>query len=317
MLNLKRSLAPLLELKDWTAAEAVFDANALIQLAFPFETMAGPGALFDEAIGGLAAAFPDFERRNTIVIEGTTEADALWLGACGYYCGTFAAPFLDIPPTGRMAALRFHEFYRIEAGNIAEFQGLWDIPELMMQAGIWPLSPSLGREWHVPGPATQDGLRVSGDGDNALKIVRDMLTALGRNHEGVAAMELERYWHPKCSWYGPSGIGTARGIKGFRAHHQAPFLDAMPNRRAILDAGHFFAEGNYVGFTAWPGMEMTLSGGGWLGIPGAGQEITMRSLDFWRVEGDKIRENWVLVDILHAYDQLGVDVFARMRELLP
>ncbi len=40
----------------------------------------------------------------------------------------------------------------------------------------------------------------------------------------------------------------------------------------------------------------------------------MRSLDFWRLEGGLIRENWVLVDLLDAYRQLGVDVFARLRE---
>ena len=27
-----------------------------------------------------------------------------------------------------------------------------------------------------------------------------------------------------------------------------------------------------------------------------------------------IRENWVLVDLLDVYDQIGVDVFARIRE---
>ncbi|WP_430449333.1 ester cyclase [Rhodophyticola sp.] len=315
MLDLKRGLAPLLDLTDWTAAQSVFEDGAIVHLAHPFGTMDGPGAFFEDALGRLGHAFPDLERRNTIVLEGRTDAGATWVGACGYYCGAFMNPFLDIPPTGRMAAMRLHEFYRIEAGNIVEFQGLWDIPELMMQAGVWPLSPSLGREWQVPGPATQDGLRISGDGTKAAGIVGDMLRALGRNAEGVEAMRLPDYWHDACSWYGPAGIGTARGIDGFRAHHQVPFLGAMPDRVGDPAGGHLFAEGNYVGFTGWPGMHMTLSGGTWLGIPGTGQRLTMRSLDFWRVEAGKIRENWVLVDLLDVYDQLGVDVLARMREL--
>ena len=90
----------------------------------------------------------------------------------------------------------------------------------------------------------------------------------------------------------------------------------MPDRRANVDAGHFFAQGDYVAFTAWPGMEATSSGGRWLGVPGAGQQLTMGSLDFWRFEAEKIAENWVLIDMLHIYDQLGVDVLARMRELV-
>jgi len=62
-------------------------------------------------------------------------------------------------------------------------------------------------------------------------------------------------------------------------------------------------------------MAMSVTGDGWLGIVPTGQHITMRSLDFWRVEAGLIRENWVLVDLLHVWDQLGVDVLARMREL--
>ena len=51
-----------------------------------------------------------------------------------------------------------------------------------------------------------------------------------------------------------------------------------------------------------------------MGIAPAGQKITMRSLDFWRCEEGLIRENWVLVDILDVYTQIGVDVFRRMEE---
>lgn len=128
-------------------------------------------------------------------------------------------------------------------------------------------------------------------------------------------MGLEQFWHPRMMWYGPAGIGTARGIDGFRAQHQIPFLNAMPDRRSKGGTRHLFGQGNYVGFTAWPGMEMTLSGDGWLGIAPVEREITMRSLDFWRVEAGSIRENWVLVDLLDVYHQLGVDVMARMGEM--
>lgn len=60
---------------------------------------------------------------------------------------------------------------------------------------------------------------------------------------------------------------------------------------------------------------MTVSGDGWLGINPDGSKITMRSLDFWRVEKGRIKENWVLIDMLHVWAQLGVDVLARAAEL--
>ena len=147
------------------------------------------------------------------------------------------------------------------------------------------------------------------------KLVSDMLAALGNyTTGGVEAMRLGDYWHPRFSWYGPSGIGTGRGLSGFRDWHQIPFLNAMPDRVGTLGKGDLFGDGDYVGFTAWPGMRATITGDGWLGIAPSGQKITMRSLDFWRCENGLIRENWVLVDILDVFRQIGVDVFARMRE---
>jgi predicted ester cyclase len=179
--------------------------------------------------------------------------------------------------------------------------------------------PSLGREWQVPGPAPQNGL-VPGPWQEAestasLALVSAMCEGLGQYATGgVEAMQLERYWHPRCSWYGPAGIGTGRGIRGFRDWHQIPFLNGLPDRVGDAARGHLFADGDFVGFTAWPGMHMSVSGDGWLGIAPSGQQITMRSLDFWRCENGMIRENWVLVDLLHVYHQLDVDVFARLRE---
>ncbi|WCR11505.1 ester cyclase [Paracoccus stylophorae] len=304
------------------ALDDLFTPDAVIRLAFPFGDMAGPGAFYDRAYAPLFAAIPDLERRDVIVMAGPTPEGADWVGCCGHYYGIFAAPWLDIPPTGHLVHMRFHEFFRVEDRRVVEFQGLWDIPEVMMQAGAWPMTPSLGREFHIPGPATQDGI-VPGPWDKAqgtatCRHIIDMLAALGRHpaQGGPEVMQMGRFWHPRMTWYGPAGIGTARGIDGFRNWHQIPFLAAMPDRGQHRQgiSHHFFGDRNYAAVTGWPNMIQTISHGGWLGIPPANRRVTLRSLDFWRLENGLIRENWVLVDLLDMYDQIGVDVLGRMRE---
>ena len=296
--------------------------DVVFHLAFPFESTQGVDAYLDTVYAPLHRAMPDLERRDYIVMAGPTPEGHDWVGCGGYYTGTFTAPWLDIPPTGHMAHMRFHEFYRFDGGKIVEMQALWDIPELMMQAGAWPLAPSLGREWHVPGPATCDGL-VPGpydmeQGAATCATIIDMLEHMKRHPSqgGPDVMEMERFWHPRMTWYGPAGIGTGRGIAGFRNWHQIPFLNAMPDRGKYLDEinYHFFGDRTYAAVTGWPNMYQTITDGGWLGLPPTHKKIAMRSLDFWRLEHGLIRENWVMVDLLHMYDQIGVDVRARMRE---
>ena len=135
--------------------------DVVFRLSFPFETIEGVDAFVDTVFGPLAVAWPDLERRDHIVIAGPTPEGDDWVGCGGWYTGTFRASWLDIPPTGHIAHMRFHEFYRVEAGKVVEMQALWDIPEVMMQAQAWPMQPGLGRHWHVPGPATQDGIVVA------------------------------------------------------------------------------------------------------------------------------------------------------------
>lgn len=300
---------------------ALCDAQAVFHHCHPFGDLTGPEAFYEAAYAPLLRAMPDLERRDWIVMSGPTEHGGAWVGCGGTYSGTFVAPWLDIPPTGHVAHMRFHEFYRFEGGKIVEAQMIWDIPEVMMQANTWPLAPSLGREWCVPGPASLDGIvagpRNAVQSDASCQLIVDMLAALVRHPSqgGPEVMELERYWHPKMMWYGPAGIGTARGIAGFRNWHQIPFLNAMPDRGQSDDelVFHFFGDGAYAAVTGWPNMVQSVSADGWLGIAPSGKRIDMRSLDFWRLEQGLIRENWVLVDLLDVYRQLDVDVFARLR----
>lgn len=303
------------------AIDDVFAASATVRVCHPVGDLPATH-LYERVYAPLVGAVPDIERRDTIVVCGTDGGDNDWVGCGGYYTGAFLAPWLGIPATRRQVAIRFHEFFRVVDGKIVEAHLLWDLPHVMMQAGAWPMGPSLGHEWQVPGPSTQDGLLPrAADAEltsQSLRRVIGMLADMGKHpQQPVEAMRLEHHWHPCFSWYGPSGIGTQRGVSGFRHGHQIPFLAALPDRRGgYKGEGHFFAESNYVAVTGWPNMAMTVTGSGWLGIAPTGAEITMKSLDFWRIENDRIRENWVLIDLLDVWDQLGVDVLARMRELV-
>ncbi|CZF80732.1 SnoaL-like polyketide cyclase [Grimontia celer] len=307
------------------AVQCVFDENAVIHMCHPFGDMTGAMQWISQSYQPLLEAMPDLERRDTIVIHGKDQNGEPWIGCCGYYCGTFLNPFLDIPPTGHFTHMRFHEFYQLSRNRITEVQAIWDLVEVMMQANAWPMAPSLGREGLVPGPATCDGVKTlssvlpgSEEATTNTHIVLDMLTHLMLHpvQGGPKVMNLPDYWHSNLTWYGPSGIGTCRGLAGFRNWHQIPFLNAMPDRgKQHSDADwHLFAQDNYVAVTGWPNMRQTLSADGWLGIAPAGKHVTLRSLDFWRIEDGKIAENWVLVDLLDLYAQLGVDVFGRLKE---
>ncbi|MEM6308052.1 MAG: ester cyclase, partial [Pseudomonadota bacterium] len=223
--TLKSTMAPYrTAMADYDAAGAraaldqVMAPSATLHLCHPFGDLTGPQAFFDTCLAPLAAALPDMERRDMIIMAGTTPAGQDWVGCMGNYMGTFMAPFLNIPPTGHMVHMRYHEFFRIDAGQIVELQAIWDIPELMMQAGAWPLAPQLGKFLCTPGPMTCDGVTVQGDGSAAMQHVLDMLTDLCKYPvtPDPAVMRLNHYWHPKFNWYGPTGIGTGRGIAGFR-----------------------------------------------------------------------------------------------------
>ena len=336
--HLKEMIKPLrLSMYDFAEKEVrkqldeIFHEEAIIHLCHPFGDMKGPSEFYDKSLKLLFNSMPDFERRDYIVVSGKTEKNLEWVGCGGLYNGTFIKPFLDIPPTGHIAHMRFHEFYRFQEGKIIEVQALWDIPELMMQSNSWPMAPTLGREWCVPGPATMDGISDHPydieKSRSSVEHILGMADAIKRypSQGGPEVMEMDYYWHPKMNWYGPSGIGSGRGIEGFRNWHQIPFINAMPDRGWDTKYGkrdgwgdgisyHFFGDGDYVGVTGWPNMKQTLTHDGWMGIAPINKEIFLRSLDFWRIENGKIRENWVMLDILDIYEQIGVDVLSRLKE---
>ena len=270
----------------------------------------------------LMKSFPDIERRDGLFIGGEDKGK-IFIGAIGHYCGTFREPWLGIPETGRTIYLRYGEFYQMGENKVAESTILIDVLDFIRQAGVpSPLPVSLGSETMWPSPLDGQGIAFIPRDEKLSKESIDLTLAMhkslisyddfkGRGREGLLAMSQKKYWHPKMMWYGPSGIGTTRGLQGFVDHHQLPFRTAFPSRRL---SGHYvnIGDGNYSATAGWPSVKGNHLGGNWLGTSPTGKEIEMRVMDFYSREGDLIRENWVPIDITHILLQMGIDVFAKI-----
>jgi hypothetical protein len=55
--------------------------------------------------------------------------------------------------------------------------------------------------------------------------------------------------------------------------------------------------------------------GGFLGLPGNEARVDMRVVDVYRREGDKLAENWALIDLPYWLKQQDLDILERNREL--
>ena len=90
------------------------DAKLLSVIGFWFGWVSIPFVIFFSSTVALLSALPDLERRDMILIAGTTPEGNKWVGSMGNYMGTFVEPFLKIPPNGHLVHMRYHEFFCIE-----------------------------------------------------------------------------------------------------------------------------------------------------------------------------------------------------------
>ena len=315
--------AALHKLAETGDASQIYTDDAHFFATHPFNEMQGLEAI-TSFWSGLRHSFPDIERRDSIFVGGLSKPDArtpehaagrILIASMGVYQARFQSDFCGIRATGGLVHLRFSEIHHVQGDKIVHSYVMLDILDLLHQIGQWPLVPSLGYEGMWPGPKTGDGLRLTETdpeaGDVGYQAVVNMHNGLlsfdGKN---IESMDHARFWTENFLWYGPAGIGSTRALRGFRAHHQIPFLRAFPDRQG---AGHYvrIGDGNYAVTGGWPSVRASHMGE-FMGVAPTGRQIEMRVIDFYRVENGKIAENWVPIDMLHVLKQMGVDVLDRL-----
>ena len=236
--------------------------------------------------------------------------------------GLLDGNWLGLPASRKIAFLRYADFNCIKDGKIIRSSFFCDLIGLMHQLGLNPLPLQTGASFIYPGPRTHDGLLIEPqdqqESQKTLKLVNQMigdLTVLNKNENDCPHPDLlKKTWHDDMIWYGPAGIGASYTIPRYQEQHQFPF------RRGLKDKvfnGHLcrFAEGNYAGFFGWPNLTNTPIGG-FLGLPASNIAADMRVVDIYRREGEKLSENWVLIDLPWWLKQQGVDVLERTKKII-
>ena len=258
------------------------------------------------------------QRRMDIFMAGNNylQSGGVWVVSMGHIMGLFDNPWLHIRPTGKMAFLRYCEFNRIENNEISETALYFDIPHLMTQAGMNPFQPQTATHLIQPGPLNHDGLLFKKQDEDETKKTLDAINYMVEDIKGWTGgkeepleTELARSWNEDMIWWGPEGIGATYTIERYAKQHSGPFRKGFKER---VFNGHIcrISEGIFGGFFGWPNLTLRPTGG-FMGMPGSEKSADMRVIDIYRRHGNKLTENWVFIDLLHFWNQLGFDLLER------
>lgn len=117
--------------------------------------------------------------------------------------------------------------------------------------------------------------------------------------------DIGQFFAENFRWMGNRGCGTKAGLKAFQDNWQRPFQAAFSDKVCVDEARLFMGE-----WAAAFGRQEATHSGAFMGIAPTGKRVTIRYMDFWKVEDERITDNWVMVDFPDVMAQLGVDVFA-------
>lgn len=304
-------------LRDFTSEDYLWRG------VYPFREQQGSQATADVFWSPLMTSLSRMQRRQDIFIGGTNEISGeQWVMSMGHFMGLFDADWMGVRATRKMINLRYAEFNCVENGKITKTGLFIDIIGMMQQAGVNPLPPQTGASFVYPGPRNHDGLLFDDapeeEGVATLALVNQMVADLSALNDsgamGCPPEVLEQSWSKDMIWYGPGGIGATYTIPRYQEQHQLPFRNNLKDKKFN---GHVcrFAEGNFACFFGWPNLSNTPIGG-FLGLPGGEIRADMQVVDVYYRDGNKLSENWVLIDIPYWLKQQGLDIFERTQKIL-
>ena len=116
--------------------------------------------------------------------------------------------------------------------------------------------------------------------------------------------DIGAFFSESFRWMGNRGCGSKTGLQQFQDNWQRPFQAAFSDKVCVDEARLYMGE-----WAAAFGRQEATHSGAFMGIAATGKKVTIRYMDFWKVEDGRITDNYVMVDFPDVMAQLGVDCF--------
>lgn len=234
--------------------------------------------------------------------------------SASYGLGRWSADLAGVPPPASKPWIRVRDldFYLLQGDRIKVNWCLVDLVDIFQQVGYQVLPPapmSTDGFGYLP-PHASDGLPAplsamvdADDTEESERIWRAALQEDYLNASGTASQ-----WEDAMVWYGPAGIGTATSRVAYVRHFLVPLHAAFSSLDMQLDM--VVCEGAYCGAHFYVFGDHT---GTWLGEAATGKRISIRCGAHARIQGKRIVEGWLIIDLPRAFRDMGVDLFARAK----
>ncbi len=276
----------------------------------PFNDIRGVDGLIEKLWMPLRQSFPDLRRRYDVLLAGSFR-DQHWVSATGYFEGKFENEWLGIAATGDNTLIRYGEIVALEQGKIVKSYFLLDLIDVMQQGGFhlgWDAPAIEGLRPAVKyGSGILNSIQDPAETRLTLRLVESMLFGLVRKDQPMSL-----YWDEGMFWNSPSGVGTARSLQEFLERVHSEFLRGISG---AWGGSHNvrYAEGRFAVSSGWPSL-VAVHDGFFLGQEPTGRTLRWRIMDFWERKDDLLISNWVHIDMIDVFMQMGIDVFERYRD---
>ena len=242
----------------------------------------------DDVLRPFYSTFPDYHVVNEIEV-----ASENWVAATGILTGTPQHEWLGVPASGKSIVMRFSDFWRVENGKLSENWVMVDNIGVIQQ-----LVDSEAAPWSADAKLNYMTSQEPTSGQRCIDLVQAMIDDLN-SHD---VDDQDAHWTENMIWHGPPGFGDIHGRDAFKSEVIERFYTAFPDFH-----GDFEITVADDGWVAGTGVVTGTHEGEWFGVAATGRQVEMRYSDFWRIEGDRLAENWVMIDHVGVFRQLGVD----------